>query len=328
MKTPTTPRVINSSKVSESNRSIKEAARLSKLALRNKAGSSLQKTVSDTFCFEPAREWLEVRLPPGRTMAQSAIETPLKNHTGYEILVDSIDKIEAEKFWNLGRPYFFAVKKQSDEPCRARDIEKLQESFLDYFTFSENLDNYHDIYFIKSSEKREILRLPSVAGLQALGIPSIPIRGIWSLGDDMDHDNMWQHLGRATLYTLFKTENQVVGQDVDYAEQLTGELTKGQFKAALNGALFLSSGNKFPTFVRMLLDAGAEPNAAEHGLADNRTALAFAIDCCALDSAEALLKAGADPAFSPAPGVKSGRAAAEEAHCKEAFSLFKRYETR
>lgn len=245
-----------------------------------------------------------------------------------KFLVRSIDKVKAKKFWDVGRPYFFAVKKSKFLQHLPIDLETLCRDSPDFSSNPIHLDNDYDIYIAKSKNARTCRKLPGIKYLQKFGIFFNPLRNFWNLDDeDFDNDsNIWAGASRATLSVLFRFDNPIFDRDVAYADRMVERLTYPQYNCGLKTALYLTTCSEEPTadLLRLLIQAGANPN-ADAGMYDVKTALANAISRKSFPAVEALLIGGADPDYAPDGGTMSGREAAEEYHSTEAKRLFDAY---
>ncbi len=246
-------------------------------------------------------------------------------------LLKAIKTIEAKKFWQVGRPYFFASKTISDFNLEVLSVEKIWPSFETLEEPLSALQKEYRLFFIDSTHKDTIHALPDLETAEKkLGIPLLTISRFWDLSDDDEHtkdsNNIWRHSGRIALAALLKTGRAGFDQDISYANQLLTSIPKIIYQNSLDKSLFSAVANDTnAVFTEMVLHLGANPN-THLGLYDYRTALAIAVERDKRDVVELLLAHGAKPDFAPSAAIVSGRDAAQEANNHKLLVLFAQYD--
>ena len=247
-------------------------------------------------------------------------------------LFSLINKSKAKKFWNIDRPYFFAIKKGQKNNPVIEEIEHLMKKYSGAGVF-DDIDKKYDVYFSKSPVAKDVTRLIGINHLVNLGIFYNPLADFWTLEDEQNHDSdpAWPGGSRVSLAVLFRVKNGVIPQDIAYADAMVRNLSDQEFEEGMNTALYLAScsevNERDPQFLRMLLKAGANPD-ADGGIYDNKSALGNAILRKAYPAVEELLKAGADPYYLEEPGEISGRDAAKKLNDRAMFQLLEKYGVR
>lgn len=247
-------------------------------------------------------------------------------------LIGLIDKSKASKFWDIDRPYFFAVKNDQKSHPIIEEMKPLMEKYLGSGVF-ENIDKNYDVYFLKSPAAKNLTRLTGLQHLVDLGVSYSALINFWRMNDEQRNgsDPAWPGASRIILSVLFRFENLLVPQDLAYADAMVRSMSTQEYEEGMNSAIYLAScsevNERDPQLLRMLLKAGANPD-ADAGIHDNKSALGNAILRKAYPAVEELLKAGADPCYLEEPGEISGRDAARKLNDSAMFLLLEKYGVR
>lgn len=256
-----------------------------------------------------------------------SIDVP-KNIAHYRLkdLTETIDRRQAQKFWQLDRPYFFAIQKDKPGPPNAIDLEELSKNSKMRSNFYNRLDEKFSIFFIKSATDLSPSRLPSLKSMIEFGVPEYPLENFWTLSTERnpEHETIWLFSSRVILASLFKIKNALLQQDIPFANIMTRNLSRQELQNGLNGALYLATHSSNHQMVKVLLAAGAHPDVSA-GLYGAQTGLAVAVERRSFAAIEEYLKAGADPDYSGDIGTTTGRESAEDAQDTKIFSLFEKY---
>lgn len=239
--------------------------------------------------------------------------------------LDAKNTAIAQRYWSVGRPYFFFKKNLSPSVTANVSLFVEHQKVGGGGDALVELVRGKAIYLAKDANPSHFLRVSIRKLKKDFRASMIAVGAMFSLRDDEDsHDQSYAHIGRAMLSVMFRHGGAGFEQDMIYSHNLMRELSYSQLRSAYDRLLFLSCGSGKAFFIERILLAGASPN-AEYNDLDRKTALSYAILTGNKRAVVKLLMFGADPDFDGGGSLYGGREAAIHAGDQDAIAMLSRF---